>query len=137
MIALKSFSFFAFLCALCGEKNLMDISLPPNIHYYILLLLFTALFVLQVWMMVKFKEMVRRVLEIYQRVQSAQGYTTSPPQIPPGEIQKICQHCRHRETYPDPAGKSVFVYRCRLNRQSVQLVDSCRKFEFDHQNADI
>lgn len=124
--------------------------MPDNfstpLHYYILLSLFALLFLLQVWAMIKIKLMLRRVLDIYKRMQQIAAMSKSGL-IVEGDLQpsrqagvnykRICECCRHRETFLDPSGKGVFVYRCGLSKHRIKLDDSCPQFEFDPQRAPI
>lgn len=113
--------------------------MPENVHYYVLFGLFTLLFILQVWAILRIRQMIQRVLEIYDRIQSLRG---EPKALPPGVVaaykkaKRSCQVCRHRQTFLDPSGKHVFLYRCGLTQERITLDYSCEKFEFDPQNAD-
>ncbi len=108
-------------------------------HYYILLGLFTLLFILQVWAIVRIRQMIRRVLDIYDRMQVLRG---EPRELTHTAIaaynksQRSCQVCRHRQTFLDPTGKQVFLYRCGLTQERITLDYYCEKFEFDAQSAD-
>jgi hypothetical protein len=118
-----------------------------HLHYYILLSLFALLFLLQIWAMLKIKLMLRRVLEIYQRMQeiaaaSATGGPIAGEELQPSRRASVnykrnCECCRYRETFLAPAGKSVFVYQCGLSKQKIKLNDSCARFEFDPHRAQI
>jgi hypothetical protein len=121
-----------------------NFSMSPQ--YYILLTLFALLFVLQVWAMIKIKLMLRRVLEIYRRLQQIAAISPidliAEEELQPSrqagvKYKRICECCRYRETFLDRAGKSVFVYRCGLSKQKIKLNDSCARFEFDPQRAQI
>ena len=116
---------------------MMNWSIPENTHYYVLLFLFTLLFVLQIWAIVKIKTIIRRVLEIYNQIAHVRSSPKAVRQLQAGSPRPSCQLCRHRRTFLDPSGKSVFVYRCGLSDLSIQLDDYCHKFEYDPQSADI
>jgi hypothetical protein len=124
--------------------------MPPNFsanaHFYILLFLFTVLFVLQVWALIKIKQMLGRVLEIYAKMQQAANRQRKVPdngshlQPSPSiavNYRRICQYCRYRETFLEASGKNNFIYRCGLNKQEIKLDDRCPQFEFDPQRAEI
>jgi hypothetical protein len=112
-----------------------------HLHYYILLALFALLFVLQIWAMLKIKLMLQRVLEIYRQMQQMASRRKPGAAQPSHKInvsyKRVCEYCRHRETFFDPAGENVFLYRCGLNKQKILLNDSCAQFEFDPQRAQI
>jgi hypothetical protein len=119
---------------------------PENLHYYFLLFLFALLFVLQIWAMLKIKLMLRSVLEIYRRMQqmanNAKTYLAAGGQAQPYtpqsvDYKRICQFCRHRETFLDASGKNIFLYQCGLSKQKIKLDDFCPQFEFDPQRAEI
>jgi hypothetical protein len=83
--------------------------------------------------------MIRRVLEIYDRVQSLHGGTKDFPAAALAaynKSQRCCQVCRHRRTFLDPGGKPVFLYHCGLTQERITLDYHCEKFEFDAQSAD-
>jgi hypothetical protein len=119
----------------------MPNNFSEHAHYYILLSLFGLLFVLQIWAMLKIKLMLQRVLEIYKRMQQMAALQNLGDAQPSPKInvkyRRICEYCRHRETFLDAAGKTVFVYQCGLSKQRINLGDSCAKFEFDPQRAQI
>jgi hypothetical protein len=124
----------------------MEGSFSKNLHYYILLALFTLLFVLQIWAMLKIKLMLRSVLEIYRRMQqiikpqqinSGTGSPAQPSSASGVNYRRICMYCRHRETFIDTSGKNVFLFRCGLSQQQIKLDDFCHYFEFDPQRAEI
>ena len=108
-------------------------------HYYILLGLFSLLFLLQVWAIVRIRQMIRRVLAIYDHLQARRG---EPRELHKHAIaayeksKRSCQVCRHRQIFLDPTGKQVFLYRCGLTQERITLDYYCEKFEFDAQNAD-
>lgn len=118
---------------------LKELVMSENANYYILLFLFTLLFILQVWAIVRIRQMVRRVLDIYDRMQTLRG---EPRELPKAALelynksQRTCQVCRHRQTFLDPSGKQVFIYRCGLTQERIALDFFCQKFEFDAQSAD-
>ncbi|MCI0696984.1 hypothetical protein L0337_33885 [candidate division KSB1 bacterium] len=124
----------------------MPDNFSTHLHYYVLLSLFALLFLLQIWAMIKIKLMLQRVLDIYKRMQQIAAMSKSGL-IAEGELQpsrqagvnykRICEWCRHRETFLDPSGKGVFVYRCGLSKHRIKLNDSCPQFEFDPQRAPI
>ena len=124
----------------------MPDNFSTHLHYYILLSLFALLFFLQIWAMVKIKLMLQRVLEIYKRMQQIAAAPRSGL-IVEGDLQpshqagvkykRICECCRHRETFLEASGKGVFVYRCGLSKNRIKLGDSCPQFEFDPQRAPI
>ena len=105
-------------------------------QHYFLLFLFTVLLVLQIWAIVKIRQMVRQVLELYDQFSRHQR-RSAPDPAGAGTFRHTCQICRHRQTFLDPTGKQVFVYRCGLSRQHIKLDDHCEKFEFDPHIADI
>jgi hypothetical protein len=110
------------------------------LHYYILLALFAVLFILQIWAMLKIRFMLNRVLEIYKRMQqmAASGLGEAQPSLKINvNYKRICEYCRHRETFLEASGKNVFVYQCGLSKQRIKLNDSCAQFEFDPQRAQI
>lgn len=113
--------------------------MSEHIHYYVLLGLFTLLFILQVWAIIRIRQMIQRVLDIYDRIQSLRG---TPKALPEGLVaafgkaKRSCQLCRHRQTFLDPSRKQVFLYRCGLTQERITLDYSCEKFEYDPQNAD-
>ncbi len=118
--------------------------MPPQ--YYVLLSLFALLFLLQIWAILKIKLMLRRVLEIYQRMQQMAAITPSglttreklqPSRRADVNYGRICEYCRHRETFLDASGKNVFVYQCRLSKQKIKLNDSCTQFELDPHRAQM
>ncbi len=124
--------------------------MPDNfstpLHYYILLSLFALLFLLQIWAMIKIKLMLRRVLDVYKRMQQIAAMSKSgliaegvlqPSRQAGVNYKHICECCRHRETFLDPSGKGAFVYRCGLSKHRIKLDDSCPQFEFDPQRAPI
>ncbi len=105
-------------------------------QYYVLLFLFSVLFVLQVWAIIKIRQMVRQVLRLYDQFSRKPARTAVDPKAV-GTFRHTCQICRHRQTFLDPTGEQVFVYRCGLSRQRILLDDYCEKFEFDPHIADI
>jgi len=119
----------------------MPDNFSEHIHYYILLALFGLLFVLQIWAMLKIKLMLQRVLDIYRRMQQIAALQKLGDAQPSPKInvnyKRICEYCRHRETFLDASGKNVFVYQCGLSKQRIKLEDSCAHFEFDPQRAQI
>lgn len=124
----------------------MSENFSTHLHYYILLSLFVLLFLLQVWAMIKIKLMLQRVLDIYKRMQQIAAMSKSglvaegklqPSPLTGVKYKRICECCRHRETFLDPSGKGVFVYRCGLSKHRIKLDDSCPQFEFDPQRAPI
>jgi hypothetical protein len=119
----------------------MPNSFFEHLQYYILLALFALLFVLQIWAMLKIKLMLQRVLEIYRRMQEMASQHKPAAAHPSHKInvsyRRICEFCRHRETFLNSAGKNVFFYRCRLSQRKISLNDSCVQFEFDPQRAQI
>ena len=117
-----------------------------NAHFYILLFLFTLLFVLQVWALIKIKQMLRRVLEVFAKTQqaanrqrTASGSSSHLQPSPSNAVnyRRICQYCRYRETFLEASAKNNFVYRCGLSKQKIKLDDYCPQFEFDPQRAEI
>jgi hypothetical protein len=118
----------------------MSNNFSQHVHYYILLALFGLLFILQIWAMFKIKLMLKRVLEIYKRMQqmASLGLGEAQPSSKTSvKYKRICEYCRHRETFFDAAGKNVFIYRCGLSKQRIKLDDSCAQFDFDPQRAQI
>ncbi len=113
--------------------------MSETLHYYILLCLFTLLFILQVWAIIRIRQMIRRVLDIYDRMQTLHGVAKGLPKAALeayNKSQRSCQVCRHRQTFLDPSGKQVFLYRCGLTQERITLDYHCEKFEFDAQSAD-
>jgi len=119
----------------------MPDNFSEHIHYYTLLALFALLFVLQIWAMLKIKLMLQRVLDIYRRMQQIAALQKFSDAQPSPKIsvkyKRICEYCRHRETFLDASGKNVFVYQCGLSKQKIKLGDSCAQFKFDPQRAQI
>lgn len=119
----------------------MPNNFSEHVHYYILLALFGLLFVLQIWAMLKIKQMLQRVLDIYRRMQQMAALQKFGEAQPSPKInvnyKRICEYCRHRETFLAASGKNVFLYQCRLSKQKIKLDDSCAQFEFDPQRAQI
>jgi hypothetical protein len=126
--------------------HLMLNHFSETVHYYTLLFLFTVLFVLQIWALLKIKRMLHRVLDIYRRMQEI-AYSRQTHLLDNGLVQpsssasvnykRICQYCRHRETFLDPSGKNVFFYQCGWSKQKIKLNDFCSQFEFDPQRAEL
>ncbi|MEK7727319.1 MAG: hypothetical protein AAB354_02835 [candidate division KSB1 bacterium] len=113
--------------------------MTETLHYYILLGLFTLLFLLQVWAIVRIRQMIRRVLAIYDHMQALRGEPRGLHQAAIAAHEKSkrsCQVCRHRQTFLDPSGKQVFLYRCGITQERITLDYYCEKFEFDAQSAD-
>jgi hypothetical protein len=117
-----------------------------NAHYYVLLFLFAVLFILQIWALLKIKRMFQSMLQIYGQMQQiAAGRKTGPAGNGPAQpsaassvnYRRICQYCRFRETFLDASGVNVFFYQCGLSKHKIKLDDSCQKFEFDPQRAEI
>jgi type IV secretory pathway component VirB8 len=119
----------------------MPDNFSEHINYYILLALFALLFVLQVWAMLKIKQMLQHVLDIYRRMQQMAALQKFGEAQPSPKLnvkyKRICEYCRHRETFLDASGKNVFVYQCGLSKQKIKLEDSCAHFGFDPQRAQI
>ncbi len=124
----------------------MPDNFSTHLHYYVLLSLFALLFFLQIWAMIKIKLMLQRVLDIYKRMQQIAAMSKSgliaegglqPSPLTGVKYKRICEWCRHRETFLDPSGNGVFVYRCGLSKYRIKLDDSCPKFEFDPQRTPI
>ncbi len=119
----------------------MPDNFSEHLHYYILLALFGLLFVLQIWAMLKIKQMLQRVLDIYRRIQqmaALQKFSDTQPSLKINvNYKRICEYCRHRETFLAASGKNVFVYQCGISKQKIKLDDSCAHFEFDPQRAQI
>ncbi|MDZ7289046.1 MAG: hypothetical protein ONB44_01550 [candidate division KSB1 bacterium] len=124
----------------------MTNNLSEYLHYYILLSLFALLFVLQIWAMLKIKLMLQHVLAIYKRMQkmvispdtgpAAQG--DLQPSLKVGvHYKRVCECCRHRETFLEASAGSVFFYQCGLSKQMIELDDFCSRFEFDPQRVQI
>lgn len=113
--------------------------MSETLHYYILLCLFSLLFLLQVWAIVRIRQMIRRVLAIYDHLQALRGERTDMHKAAMTAFEKSrrsCQVCRHRQTFLDPSGKPVFLYRCGITQERITLDYHCEKFEFDAQSAD-
>lgn len=104
-------------------------------QYYFLLFLFAVLFALQLWAIFKIRKMVRQVLQLHQQLQQAGRGASEKNAL--SAFRHTCQICRHRQTFLDPSGRQVFVYRCGVSRQIIKLDDYCEKFEFDPHIADI
>jgi hypothetical protein len=103
----------------------------PRIHLLFLLLgLFTFLFFLQIWAMMRIKKMLKTVLKIYAQVtriaDGGQGAEAAGP-----APKRICQNCKFRDTYLTNREEQLFLYRCRLNGQEIKLDDFCHRFEVD------
>lgn len=139
LVFFKNFTFklrevFKLIC-------IMPNNFSEHLHYYILLALFALLFVLQIWAMLKIKFMLQRVLEIYRHMQQGASLRKPGAAQPLGKInvgyRRICEFCRHRETFFNPSGENVFLYRCGLSKKKILLNDSCVQFEFDPQRAQI
>ena len=103
--------------------------MSANLHYYFLILLVAILFLLQFWGIVKIKRMMREVQELHGKLLKS-SLARRQEKMEVGTV-------RHRQTFLDPSGKQVFVYRCGLSQQRIKLDDYCEKFEFDPHIADI
>jgi len=104
--------------------------MTTDLQFYWLLFLFTLLFFMQLWAIVKILKMLRQVLELYDKL-AATPPNARRPETQVSTFRHTCQVCRHRQTFLDTSGKNVFVYHCALSRQTIQLDYSCEKFEFD------
>ncbi len=106
-------------------------SFLPRIHLLFLLLgLFTFLFFLQVWAMMRIKKMLQTVLKIYAQVVRMAG-DANGVQSAVAPPRRICHNCKFRDTYLKNKDGRLFLYRCRLNGQEIQLDDFCHRFELD------
>ncbi|HHL72905.1 MAG TPA: hypothetical protein ENJ29_10360 [Bacteroidetes bacterium] len=105
-------------------------STSHEIAFYLFTFLFIALFILQLWAIMRIKTMLRRVAEIYDWVragkmgqqdfgQSAQTYSTT------------CQHCIYRTVYLSRKKPFNFVHHCRKTDKKIKLEDSCLFFKLD------
>ena len=103
--------------------------------YYVLLLICAIVFVLQAWAIIKIRYMMRQVIELYDRI-SKPPAARRPELRASGMFRHTCQICRHRQTFLNPASQQVFVYRCGVSGQRIELDDHCEKFEFDPHVAD-
>ncbi|MGH7492551.1 MAG: hypothetical protein ACREOO_09160 [bacterium] len=110
--------------------------MSANLHYYVLIFLVAVLFLLQFWGIVKIKRMMREVQGLYGKL-SKPSLVRHTEKMEVGTFRHTCQICRHRQTFLDPSGKQVFVYRCGLSQLRIKLDDYCEKFEFDPHIADI
>ena len=110
--------------------------MSANLHYYFLIFLVAVLFLLQVWGIIKIKKMMGELQELYHKL-SKPPLVRRTEKIEVGTFRHTCQICRHRQTFLDPSGKQVFVYRCGLSQQRIKLDDYCETFEFDPHIADI
>ena len=101
-------------------------------YFYGLLALFALLFLAQVWAITKIRVMLRHILHIYSRMQDL---TRQQPRRPSSRgvslTEPICQNCRHRETFVDPADTDMLVYHCRIHKKRIELRDFCDQFELD------
>lgn len=43
-------------------------------------------------------------------------------------LKPICKNCEHRQTFLYPDSPNDFFYECKLNRDSIELTDTCNKF---------
>jgi hypothetical protein len=110
--------------------------MSANLHYYFLIFLVAILFVLQVWAIIKIKRMMRNVQKLHDKLANPSA-ARHADMFEVGTFRHTCQICRHRQTFLDPSGKQVFVYRCELSQQRIRLDDHCEKFEFDPHIADF
>lgn len=108
----------------------MDFNIPRIHLLFLLLALFTFLFILQIWAMIRIKRMLKAVLGIYTQV-SRLARTVRTGQVPANAPKRICQNCKYRDTYLEKNGDQLFQYRCRLNGQVIRLIDFCHCFESD------
>jgi len=104
-------------------------------EYYFFLAVFSVLLVLQVWAIVKIRQLLKQILGLHDEYQKLRP--SAPEKKTAGKFRHTCQICRHRQTFLDPAGKQVFEYRCGVSQQRIKLEDYCEKFEFDPHIADI
>jgi len=44
------------------------------------------------------------------------------------KLKPICKNCMHRQTFLYPDSPNDFFYECKLNKDSIELTDTCNKF---------
>lgn len=49
----------------------------------------------------------------------------------------ICRYCLHRLTYFLPDSPNLFSYKCKLDRKTIKLNYTCKRFKKDLQDTQI
>jgi len=111
--------------------------LSSNLSLYILTIVLTVLFLLQIWAIFRIKEMLRQVTEIFRFVRAGTlaSRNIMKPRSPRPE--RICENCRFRSTYISGNSQFEIYFHCKKHDKAVSLNASCHLFEFDEQNKEI
>ena len=48
-----------------------------------------------------------------------------------------CKHCTYRLTYFLPGAPNLFSYKCKLDRKTITLNNTCKRFKKDLQDTQI
>lgn len=111
--------------------------LSSDLALFILILVLTVLFLLQIWAILRIKIMLHQVSEIFRFVRAASLGTRNrlSPRRP--HAARICEHCRYRTTYLANDAGFELLYHCKKHNKPIELNHTCRQFEFDEQDNKI
>ncbi len=100
-----------------------------------LLLMFGVLFLLQIWAILRIKEMLQQVTEILRFVKASTRVVRRLP-APQKHMQAVCENCKFRSTFLSNEKPPRFLYKCKKNNSEIELTHTCRLFKLDPQSKE-
>jgi hypothetical protein len=114
----------------------MQEMLSSKLTLYIITIILTVLFLLQLWAILRIKEMLRQVAEIFRFVRAGSLASRRLAGEKQPSHQRICENCRFRKTYISNDPEFEIYYHCKKHHKEILLNESCYLFEFDEQNKE-
>lgn len=108
-----------------------------NLALYIVTMILTVLFLLQIWAILRIKEMLRQVVEIFRFMRAGSLASMRSVGEKQNSYQRICENCRYRKTYITNDSEFEIYYLCKKHNKEILLNESCYFFEYDEQNKEI
>ncbi|MDZ7264115.1 MAG: hypothetical protein ONB16_05985 [candidate division KSB1 bacterium] len=103
--------------------------------FYLLLCFLSVYIVLQIYIIVRMKMIVERLIEILYDLDLLINPAQSQRQSAANEVSRTCKHCKYRIPFyqNNPDYNGYFYYRCQLTNRYVQSEHVCEHFVIDPQ----
>ena len=104
---------------------------PFDLAFYLIVIVFAVLFLLQIWAILRIKEMLRQVGEIFRFVKA--GTRVSPQRSSQAYFKNSCEFCKFRASYLSDEQPIHFIHLCKKHSKIISLNESCGHFTPDPQ----
>jgi len=108
----------------------MDNLLPNTLYFYLFPAVLAILFLLQLWAILRIKDMLLQVTEIFKFVKAG-SLPIRAASHRKAFFKQSCEFCKHRTTYLSDKKQFQFIHFCKKKNIMIELNKSCNHFILD------